>query len=138
MGWFSDRTENGGGERWEKRDGSGDDRASFSIGIITVVICGAIREAHPKCVPEKRELEINRRRLAREAEEGGRGHKFWASSSGIRGNFSLLSRNPESFATVTNRTCFYRGWSTTSIKLVFHLQNFNVSESLDSLSQKSI
>lgn len=50
-----------------------DDHASFSIGIITVVICGAIREAHPKCVPEKRELEINRRRLAREAEKGRKG-----------------------------------------------------------------
>lgn len=51
---------------------SGDDRISFSIEIITVVICGAIREAHLKCVSEKPRSKINRRCLA----EGRGEHKF--------------------------------------------------------------
>lgn len=62
----------------------------------------------------------------RQSSKGGKGHKFWASSSGIRRNFSLLSRNPESFATVTNRMRVYRGWSTALIKLAAHLRSFDV------------
>jgi len=60
----------------EKRDegenASGDDRISFSIEIIMVVICDAIKEAHLKCVSEKLRCKINRRCLA----EGREEHKF--------------------------------------------------------------
>lgn len=87
------------GER-EGKDASGDDRTSFCIEIITVVICDTIK-VQPKCVSEKRGREINCQRSARV------GHKFRSIPLSVPEKFftPLWAGNlrPKSFTRQTQR-----------------------------------